>query len=293
MRTQDEGNAMNRTSLVRCSVLIGCATLALAALGTRVHAAPVALVTDVVGAAQQAGEPLRLLAEVDAGREIAVDADSTVIVFYLADGSEWTLRGPGRYRLSAKAPEAMTGTPAQRRQGPPAYRDIRLRADRLQQGGLVMRSGAGDEPMGLVSPAKGEVVLGPDVRFRWKPLDGAGSYQFELVDQAGQKLLAAETPDNELDLPVAIALKPGQTYYWAVRGRAGHAPQPLYRVAEFRVLDAATRRRVEAARPKADAPFSERALFIALLEDVGAHGEAAQQRVQLAAERPVPWAASK
>jgi hypothetical protein len=42
-----------------------------------------------------------------------------------------------------------------------------------------------------------------------------------------------------------------------------------------------------------DAPFSERALFIALLEDVGARSEAAQQRVQLAAERPVPWAASK
>lgn len=284
---------MNTNSLVRCSVLIGCATLVLATHGARVEAAPVALVTDVVGNAQQAGEPLRLLAEIEPGREVALEAEATVVVFYLGDGSEWTLRGPGRYRLAAKAPEVLAGVAAQRRQGPPAYREIRLRADRLQQGGLVMRSAAVDEAMALLSPAKGEVVLSSEVRFRWKPLDGASAYQFELVDQAGQKLLAAETPDSELDLPLAVALKPGQTYYWAVRGRSAGASQPLYRVAEFRVLDAATKRRIDAARPKPDAPFSERALFIALLEDVGARTEAAQQRTQLAAERPVAWAVSK
>lgn len=284
---------MQPSTIVRFVTRLAMLCVALGAAAGRVDAAPLALVTDVVGNARQGGEPLRILGEVDAGRELALEEGTTVVVFYLADGSEWTLHGPGRYRLAPKAPETLAGAPAQRRPGPPAYRDMRLRADRLQQGGLVMRSATLDEPMALVAPAKGEAVLDSDVRFRWRPLEGSASYQFELVDQAGQKLLAAETTDNELDVPLAIALKPGQTYYWAVRGRASGGAQPVYRVAEFRVLDAAARRRVEAARPKDEAPFSERVLFVALLEDVGALTEAARQRLKLAAERPVGWAPSK
>jgi hypothetical protein len=269
-------------------------SLAALAAGTSALAAPIALVTDGVGAAQHAGEPLRILSELEPGQELALAADTTVVVFYLVDGAEWTLRGPGRFRLVPRTPEALgAGTPPpQRRPGPAAYRDIRLRADRLQQGGIVLRSAA-DEPMALQAPAKGEVVLSPDVRFRWKPLEAAGAYQFELVDQTGRKILAAETPDTELALPLAVQLEPGHTYYWAVRARSANAAQPLYRVAEFRVIDAPTRRRIEAARPQADAPFSERALFIALLEDLGARSEAADQRSRLAVERPVGWAPSK
>jgi hypothetical protein len=282
------------SSMLARLTLPGVTLVALFALA-RVEAAPVALVTDVVGDAHQAGEPLALLAELEPGRELALAAGATVVVFYLGDGSEWTLRGAGRYRLAAKAPEAIgpETPPAQRRPGPPAYRDIKLRAERVQQGGLVMRAGTFEEPMALVSPAKGETVLSSDVHFRWKPLEHASGYQFELVDGAGQKLLVADTGESELPLPLAVQLRPGQTYYWAVRSRATGAAQPLYRVAEFRLVDAATRRRLDAARPRPDAPFSERVLFIALLEDVGAKSEAAQQRVRLAAERPVAWSASK
>jgi hypothetical protein len=272
-------------------MLVLVASLALVASAAFARAAPVALVTDVVGHAEQGGEALRILAEIDAGREIALQRDATVVVFYLADGNEWTLRGPGRYRLAAKAPEATAaGTPqATRRPGPPAYRDIRLRANRLQQGGLVMRAGAMDEPMMLVAPVKGEVLLSPDVVFRWMPLDGARVYQFELVDRAGRKLVATETAETRFAPPPSVRLEPGRTYYWAVRAHGPTAAQPTFRLAEFTVADEVVRRRLDAARPKPDAPFAERALFVALLEDVGARSEAGQERARLAAERPAEW----
>ena len=273
------------------ATLVGTIALLGLLAGERTHAAPVALITDVLGDAQLGGEALKLLAEIEAGRELALAQGTTVVVFYLGDGSEWTLHGPGRYRLGARAPEAQSGAAAaQRRPGPPAYREIKLRAGRLQQGGLVFR---GEEPMALIAPTRSEVVLSSDVRFDWKALETGTGYQFELVDQAGTKLLAAGTTDNGLQLPLAIQLQPGQTYYWSVRGRAPNSSRQIYRVAEFRVADAPTRRRIDAARPKGDAPFSERALFVVLLEDLGARTAAAHQRMNLAPERPVGWSVDR
>ena len=82
----------------------------------------------------------------------------------------------------------------------------------------------------------------------------------------------------------------GRRTDWAVRGRGTGASAPAYRVAEFRVVDADTRRRIEAARPGPEAPFSERVLFAALLEEADARTAAGTVRQSLAPERPVAWA---
>ena len=215
-----------------------------------------------------------------------VAANGQVTLFQLADGSEYTLKGPGRWRVGAGAPEPQDGAAAaQKRAVAAPLREVRLRTDRVAQGGIVMRGGG--RPA-LLTPVN-ETVLDRDLRFAWDAYGNDASYQFELVDQAGQKLLLVETTDTELRLPSAIQLQPGQTYYWAVRGR-GTAAAPAYRVAEFRVVDADTRRRIEAARPAPDAPFSERVLFAALLEDAGARTAAGAVRRTLAPERPVAWA---
>lgn len=259
---------------------------ALAFVAATACAAPVALVTDVVGDARNGNEPLRLLAEVEAGRELALQPGTTVVVFTLADGAEWTLTGPGRFRIASKGPEALSGAaPPQRRAGPAAYRDFRLRGDRLQQGGLVLR---GRDRLVLLAPVN-ELVIGDDVTFRWEALAEGTRYQFELVDQAGQKVLAAETTTHELVLPSAIRLVAGQSYFWAVRAQGPLGTPAAYRAAEFRVADVATQQRIAATRPAADAPFSERVLFVALLQDIGAHGAADEARRRLAAERPAGW----
>ena len=275
----------------RTGTLAALATAALFAVAPRAEAAPVALVTDVVGDVRQGQEPLKLLVELDAGRELALAADATVVVFYVGDGSEWVLKGPGRYRLAGKGPEAQGSAPAaQKRPGPPAFRDIKLRPDRVRQAAVILRG----RNLTLKSPVNDDVVVTNDVRLAWA-LDNARDTEFEveIVDSTGKRLLKEKTQALEFPLPDDARLEPGQRYTWAVMARERGLPQPLYAIGEFRVADAATRRRIESARPKADAPFSERVLFVALLEDVGAKGAADAQRRALAAERPAGWASSK
>lgn len=254
-------------------------------------AAPVAMVTDVVGDVRQANEPLKLLAELDAGREVSLGADATAVVFYVGDGTEWVLKGPGRYRLAAKGPEGQGGAPAaQKRPGPPAFRDIKLRPDRVRQAAVILRG----RNLTLRAPVNDDVVLTNDVRLAWA-LDNARDIEFEVevVDAAGKPLLKEKTRSLELTLPDSARLQPGQRYTWAVMAKERGLPQPLYAIGEFRMADAVTRKRVESARPRPDSPFSERVLFVALLEDVGAKSAADEQRRVLASERPAGWAAAK
>jgi len=252
------------------------------------YAAPVALVTDIVGAGTQKGGPLKLLAELPRGSEIGIGDGGRVVVFYLADGSEWTLAGRGRYRLGAAAPEALDGAPAPARKLAAAgLRAVKFRTDRATQGGLQMRGG-GDLPL-LRTPVD-EVVLGGPVTFAWEPATAATTYRFELVDGAGASVYVLDTPESTLRLPADVALAPGHEYLWAVSGRVPDAAAPFYRAAAFRTADEATRRRLDAAQPAAGAAFSERVLYAALLEDAGAKSAARAQRAALAAERPAAWA---
>lgn len=252
-----------------------------------VSAAGIALVTDVVGDAAFAAvpaEPLKLLGELNAGAEVAVSDHAQLIVFYLNEGAEYTLNGPGRYRILAKGPEALRGAPPpQRKVTATAYKELRLKADRVAQGGMIMRGAS------ILANPVNEVVLDGNAAFRWRPFADEASYKFELVDQAGTLVLTSETRETEIHLPPSLTLAPGRTYYWALRGRNA-AGNTFYAAAEFRVADAALRRRIEAARPKPDAPFSERVLFAALLEEAGMKSLALAQRHTLAAERPVAWA---
>jgi hypothetical protein len=278
---------MARTAISTLGML---ATLAALAVAPWAAAAPVALVTDVDGSALQGGEPLRLLAEVQAGAEVDVADGGRVVVFYFGDGAEWTLAGPGRYRLVAKAPEAQRASPApQRKAAPVAYRQFKLRTDRIAQGGMVMRGG---EPDVLVAPVD-EVVLAPDVRFAWQPTGAGVVYRFELVDDQGNRLVSTETKEAEARLPDHVKLAGGRTYYWSLRAAEGQGGPAFYRATGFRVADAATAQRVKAAAPKPDATFSERALYVALLEDVGAKTAARDARRALAQERAAAWAPAR
>lgn len=281
---------MSKVNVMTLPTLRGCwmAVLLMLALTTIVPAvaAPVALVTDVTGDGTASGEPLKLLGEINLDSEITLVEGAEAIVFFLSDGVEYVLKGPGRYRLSARTPEPQgDAAPPQRRQVAAPLRQLRLRTDRVTQGGMVMRN---SERPALLQPVR-ELVISDDVVFRWESYGEGTRYNFELVNQRGDKLLSAETTEVELRLPAAVPLRAGQVHYWAIRGRDAQTLQTFYRVAEFRTADAAMRRRIEAARPGADASFSERALYVALLEDVGAKSAASTLRRQLAAERPAAW----
>jgi len=259
------------------------------ALAATAHAAPVALVTDVVGAGTARGAPLRLLAALDAGSELTVPEGGRVVVFYVGDGSEWTLPGSGRFRLGPRAPQPLERAPApQRTQAPPALAAVKLRGANAVQGGVQMRGGAAEPPT-LVAPVD-EAVLAGDVAFAWSAAGAGTTYRFELVDAVGAKVYVTDTVTPAVRLPSGIALAPGATYTWAVSGRDPNATQPFYRAAAFRVVDAATGARLVAAKPSADAPFATRALYVAVLQDAGARSAARAEQEAIAAQRDARWA---
>lgn len=271
--------------------IIALITAGILAFASMAEARPVALATDVVGDVKSGADALALLAELDAGREVTVGADSTAVVFYVGDGTEWVLKGPGRYRLGSKGPEPQAGAaPAIRRPAPAAFREIKLRPEKVRQAAVIMRG----RNLTLAAPVNDDVVVGNDVRLSWV-LDNAcdTEYDVELVDANGKLVHKATTTNVHLALPGDVRLVPGQRYTWAVTARERGLPQPLYAIGEFRVADATTRARLDKARPKPDAPFSERVLFVALLEDMGAKSAAAEQRRALASERPASWSKPK
>ena len=271
--------------------LLALVTAGLLAFSPLAHARPVALVTDVVGEVRDGASAVALLAELDAGREIALGADATAVVFYVGDGTEWVLKGPARYRLGSKGPEPQAGAPAAARRAAPAtFRDIKLRPEKVRQAAVIMRG----RNLTLAAPVNDEVVVSNDVELSWI-LDNARDteVEVELVDTNGKLLHKGRTTAVGLRLPADVRLAPGQRYTWAVTARERGLSQPLHAIGEFRVADAATRARLDKARPKPDAPFSERVLFVALLEDVGAKSAAAQQRRTLSSERPAAWSRPK
>lgn len=264
------------------SVLLSAAfALATPALST---AAGVALVADVVGDAQYDRAPVKLLAELPNDAELTLKPGAQIVLFYVDDGAQWTIRGPGQFRLRAGAPVPQKGAaPAVQKAASPEYRQLRLRGERLNQGGVVMRGRA------LVAPVH-EVVMTPSVEFVWERFGDGITYQLELVDSAGTRLFNAETQATEITLPSSVALLPGQEYFWSIRGRDAGATQSFYRAADFRVADTATRERLQSVKPADDAPFADRALYVALLDDAGMRSMAQALRRTLAIERPVGWA---
>ena len=250
----------------------------------------IALVVDIVGEAKQDTAPadaLRLLAPLAGNAVVVIGSRSEIVVFYLAEGAQYRLTGPGRFRLRSASPEALDGAAIPAKTLAPApMRDLKLRTDRIARAGLLMR---GDAHPALIQPMR-EVVLDDTVEFAWESFGDGTEYQFELVDLAGRQLFTAQTPYLRLRLTPAVTLTPGSVYYWAIRGRDATGAS-FYRTAEFRLADAVTQRRLKAAEPKPDAPFAERALYAALLADAGARSAAQAQREKLAAERPAGWVA--
>lgn len=252
-------------------------------------AAPLALVADVVGNASLQGNRLRLLQELDADSVIAVNGGGEVVVFYLADGTQWSLKGTGGFRFTPSGPESAAGAPPpERRATQAAFRDLRVRSDRVTQGGVVMRS-IGGEALALTSPVS-EVVVTTPVELSWTPMSPAATYAVEVVDDAGARVFARELAGTTVALPASVKLVPGRTYRWTVRGKDAASGRATERAAEFRYADDATRQRLARARPAADAPFAQRVMYVALLDSEGARSAARELQRSLAGERKVEWA---
>lgn len=265
-----------------------------AALAATVLAAPafaqrtpaVAMVTDVAGAVKLTAPkgPLTagIAAELPADSKIEVPAGGKLVVLLMATGDEYTLSGPMTAQIRA---DGLAGTPTDRlTRRASAVGTVKLRPEGLSQAAVTLRAARRPEVLPLLS-ASNTTVLEPRPLFRWKPVEGAGPYRFELQDSAGTVLHEARTEATELRLPESVTLAEGKAYTWEVSTRKSNGA-PFASFGDFTVATSALRAEAARLRPAAGAPVSDRASYALWLASQELNDEARAVWRQLAAERP-------
>ncbi|MBI3146906.1 MAG: hypothetical protein HYZ17_00105 [Betaproteobacteria bacterium] len=235
------------------------ALLFLAWIGT---AGATILITDLEGSVRRDGKTLELLSQLAPKDRLQLGPGARAVVAFVAHAREYTLTGPGEFRVEAAALVAKPGSPQPvPRELPAVYRQIRLDTSRLGQAGVRLRAATGAPellPSGLVAEA-------PRL-FRWAPVTGAEAYVFRLADAKRNLIYEARLLDPALTLPETLKLRRGAIYYWGIEipGSGREASWTRLHIASNPIVA----KRLESARPDLHAPRSERALF-ALATETG------------------------
>ena len=157
------------------------------------HAAPIAMVTDLQGkgalTAGAARSPLALLADVEPGAQIELDAGARMVVLYLDGSGEYVFSGPALVAFRGAQPEVLKGAAAQKRivLAGKAGSEVRIKPVGLAQGALVMRSAGPRSRIRLVNPS-GTRTAETRPEFRWQDEQQGLTYHFEFSDDTGRTL---------------------------------------------------------------------------------------------------------
>ncbi|WP_284617581.1 hypothetical protein [Aquabacterium humicola] len=184
----------------RCAVPL---LLALAAPGIR--AQQVAIVIDVAGKAEveekSGRHHLRLLESLPAGTRLSIGQASKVDLLYVKTGAQFSASGPSLVELAQSEVTGIIGTMPVR-QPIAEGSELRLRRDRVVQGGIVLRSPDPPAAASVAAPKPSELQ-------RRRPPKGAPfarrvAYALWLEDVGAQaeareawRLLAKERPSDE------------------------------------------------------------------------------------------------
>jgi hypothetical protein len=253
-------------------------------------AATLALVTDLHGDATIEGgakpQALSILAEIESGTRVRLQAQSSLVAVYLASGTEYAIVGPALVEFAERDVSVLSGPPASRRDSAfgPAGKDIRIRPVGIAQGGIVLRGGATGPRISLLS-LDGTRTLEATPRFRWRGPEGSDAYRFELSDSSGRMIYSMESASSELVLPAQVPLAAGAAYTWQVETRGADGRRHVA-MGEFSVASAQLREQAQALRPAGDAPVAQRVAYAAWLEQAELRDEARSYWKALAAERP-------
>lgn len=262
-------------------IRVAAASLA-AALAFAAHAgAPVAFVSDVKGSVTIEGDGmLGFLAELAAGTKLLVGSGATVVVTYGASGSEFTLAGPGEFRIDEREVSTAKGArPARRTVTALPDPTVVARVSRTATASLRMR--------GIVAPAPAVFALEypVDTRvttlqpvMRWKGDPGVEGTTVTLIDASGKEIWKGSAKPGSTRPSVKLA--PATTYRWTVM-----TPEGMLGEARFETLSAPIAAKAEKSRAAAKT-FPERVVHALLLQDIGASQEAREAWAALARERP-------
>ncbi len=239
----------------------------------------VAMVVDLEGRVTlDGGRALHLLDEIGPGRSLRLTPEARLVLVDLSSGDERVFKGPGRLRFDGAGraqglrPEAVHKHPA--------LSGLRLRRGGLAQVAVVMRSGQASRSLEVLP--QGPMLLEDAPRFRWEALGSQATYLFKLFDAKGGLLLERSLSETGVQAP---DLKPGEACTWVLEARL---PEQAPRVCtgKVAVLDAAIRDLLLRSKPAPGAPFTERLVYAALLEDAQVGDEARLAWRALAQERP-------
>ena len=262
---------------------------ALVALGASAGPAaePVAMITDIQGKVEptSGGAAPAILASVNPGATLSVGDGGNLVVVYFGSGKEFAVKGPATVRFGAAGPEMLAGAAPQTRD--PLMGKVagagKIKPVGKIQAAVVMR-GAKESSRIKFETLAGTRVLDPRPEFRWQGPDDGLSYNLELSDESGAVMLEQKVSGSSFRLPASVQLKEGATYTWLLDTTLADGKK-YSNAGDFTVAAADLRADVEAVRPGANAPLSERVTYAAWLDQLQFHDEARKYWKELAAAR--------
>ena len=271
------------------SIHVGFAAACAMLLAASVLAAPVAMVTDLQGTSTLAKDraKLGLMAYIEPGSEIQVEANARLTLTYLAKPLEQTFSGPAKIVVQADKTEVLQGGAGRSRRLDPEKASAAKKfepaaRERMTQATFVMRSAS--PKLELFGPVDTRIAS-TTPEFSWKAVKDATRYRISLMDESGSLLGEHTVGANTWKPQGKEALSHGKSYRWKVEAALASGQSDAAQ-AQFSVLDKASAAKLARHKPNAKAPFSERLLYAALLENEGLKYEAAVEWRALAAERP-------
>jgi hypothetical protein len=284
MKTRVDFAAMLRQKMLALVFIM------LGALPAVAYGAAAAMVTDLQGKATvtDAGKSrdATILAELEAGAQVQLNAGATLVALYLDAGDEYVFKGPALIVFKPGQPEVINGAKPEKRS--PSLgkggKDIRIKPVGMAQGAMVMRSFRAGARIRLLGLA-GTKTLETQPEFRWHELQPGLKYQFEITDDTGRSLHEAQVDAASFKLPASVQLKEGSSYTWEVSARLPDG-RKYSSAGDFSVAPADLRAQAAALRPAASAPLSTRVAYAAWLDQVELKDEARKYWKTASTERP-------
>jgi hypothetical protein len=146
-----------------------------------------------------------------------------------------------------------------------------------------MRAAPGAEAQIMSPPGPWSLSATPE--FRWQPAAGKASYHFKLQDPQGQVVFELTQDDCSVQVPEHLALADDTAYTWVLETLLADGSQTR-RSGNLKVVPKPVREQLQGSRPGQDAPFSERLVYAAVLEQHELHDEARPYWKSLAKDRP-------
>jgi len=275
-------------NLTLSSLLLAAAAMVQVVPAAAQTKAGLVMVTDLRGEATLVAKSkvdktkVEIMAEVEAGESVVLDPGARITFVNMKTGAASSFMGPGTLHLDPTG--TFTGMTAKGHQEVASLKGAhKLKPGAMAQASVVMRAVPGAEEPAVMPTG---VTLSPTPEFTWKDAGPKATYHFKLQDPQGQVLFELTQDECSVQVPEHLALTDDTPYTWVLATDLGDGTSTR-KSGTIKVFGSKEERaELQAAKPGADASFSERLVYAALLEQRGLHQDARAYWKVLAKERP-------